>query len=332
MCSGPRNRRWSMYKRAAPFGLVLMVAVACVGAGDAVKRDVVGQGASGLCNGSDSLIFSNVEVSPEDEDLSGREIVLRRRGAAWTGSSREAAGEFGAIEPLERIEGDSLPGPISFLFPRERDTAIFAGRIYCDSLVGDVRVNRTMQISRAAYRRISESGKPVPANLDEDATEQSPGGLSASPAEYRDSAGLFDPDGYYTMEDDLTIHGRRISWLEISTLEFYYGGELHYERPKLVEPPMVGISLSELDDPNHHSRSPCTAPLITADSLWVRCAGTPLGEITLRGHFLDKAGWYWNKLAYENQPTVLLTARLVVTRNGRVVHDGIHRFRYSTGD
>jgi hypothetical protein len=322
-----------MYRGATvTFGLICMVAVACVGAGDAGKREVVGQTASSLCNGADSLIFSNVEVSAEDEDLSGHEIVLRRRGGAWSGSSREAAGEFGAFESMESIKADSVPGSIAFSFPGERDTAVFGGRIFCDSLVGEMRLNRTMQIDRVAYRRILESGKPIPARLEVDAVDGTQGGVSAPVAEYRDSAGLFDPDGYYTMEDDLTIHGRRISWLEISTLEFYYGGELHYERPKLVQPPMVGISLSDLGDPNHHSRHVCRAPLITADSLWVRCADTPVGEVTLRGHFLDKAGWYWNKLAYENQPTVLLIARVLITSSGRIVHDGIHRFRYSAGD
>ena len=142
----------------------------------------------------------------------------------------------------------------------------------------------------------------------------------------------FDADGYYTMNEDLTIHGRRISWLELHTIEVYYDGALHYERPKLVQPPEVGLFLSEFDDPSQHSRNLCTAPLITPDTLWVRCADTPVGEVTINGRFLDKAGRYWNKLAYENHPTVLLIARVVVTREGRTVHDAVHHFTYSAGD
>ena len=42
MCSGPRNRRWSMFKLAGgTFGLIVLVAVACVGAGDTANRELV---------------------------------------------------------------------------------------------------------------------------------------------------------------------------------------------------------------------------------------------------------------------------------------------------
>ena len=317
---------------SATFGLIRLVGIACAGGEDTVKRDVARQPVAGACNDADSLIFSNVEASPEDQDLSGLEIVLRRRDGAWTGASREAAGEFGAFATLADFKADSVPGPISFSFHDESDTTLFRGQIFCDSLAGEYRTNRRMQITPAAYVRIAESGKPIPVNPSRSTTAQSSSDASGPPAEYRDSANVFDADGYYTMNEDLTIHGRRISWLELHTIDFYYDGALHYERPKLVQPPEVGLFLSEFDDPSHHSRNLCTAPLITPDTLWVRCADTPVGEVTINGRFLDKAGRYWNKLAYENHRTVLLIARVVVTRGGRIVHDAVHHFTYSAGD
>ena len=313
-------------------GAIMLATIACGGGQDTTERDVARQPVATACNDADSLIFSDVEASSEDKDLSGLEIVMRRRDGAWTGSSREAAGEFGAFASLADFQAGSVPGPISFSFPDGNDTTLFRGQIFCDSLVGEFRRNRRMQITHAAYFRIAQAGKPIPVKPTSSTTTQSAAEVSGPPAEYRDSANVFDPDGYYTMKEDLTIHSRRISWLELNTLDVDYDGALHYERPKLVQPPSVGLFLSEFDDPSHHSRNHCTAPLITPDTLWVRCGDTPVGEVTINGHFLDKAGRYWNKLAYENHPTVLLIARVVVTREGRIVHDAVHHFTYSAGD
>jgi hypothetical protein len=330
-CSPDRRRSIYQWSRAT-LDVIVLATIACGGSQDTAKRDVTRQPVAAGCNGADSLIFSDVQASSEDEDLSGLEIVLRRRAGAWTGSSREAAGEFGAFAPLADFKADSVPGPISFSFPDERDTTVFHGQVLCDSLVGEYRGEQRMQITQASYIRIAEAGKPIPVKPARSAAAQSAGDTSGPPAAYRDSANVFDPDGYYIMNEDLTIHGRRISWLELSTIEVYYDGALHYERPKLIQPPEVGLFLSEFDDPSHHSRNLCTAPLITPDTLWVRCADTPVGEVTINGHFLDKAGRYSNKLAYENHPTVLLIARVVVTREKRVIHDAVHHFTYSAGD
>jgi hypothetical protein len=330
-CSPAQKRSMYQCSRVC-LGAIMLATIACGGGQDTTERDVARQPVATACNDADSLIFSDVEASSEDKDLSGLEIVMRRRDGAWTGSSREAAGEFGAFASLANFKADSVPGPISFSFLDERDTTVFRGQVFCDSLVGEFRGNRRMQITQAAYVRIAESGKPIPVKPARSAAAQSAGDASGPPAAYRDSANVFDPDGYYIMKEVLTIHGRRISWLELSTIEFYYDGALHYERPKLVQPPEVGLYLSEFDDASHHSRNLCTAPLITPDTLWVRCADTPVGEVTINGHFLDKAGGYSNKLAYENHPTVLLIARVVVTKEGRVVHDAVHHFTYSAGD
>jgi hypothetical protein len=74
-----------------------------------------------------------------------------------------------------------------------------------------------------------------------------------SVAEYRDSADVFDPDGYYSPTEALTTNGRTIKTLELHTVDVYYGGELHYERPRLVHPPDVRLIVSERSTGSDHS-------------------------------------------------------------------------------
>jgi hypothetical protein len=160
-----------MRERAvATIGLIALVTVGCAQDGDTGKVIDRHQAERTACEGADSLVFGHVITDPETKDLSGREIVLRQRVGAWTGSSRVAAGEFGAFVPLADVKADSVPGPISFSIPDEVDTAIFRGRIYCDSLVGNARFFRNNPLRRVVYPRILASG-----------------------AEHDDSAQAFDP-------------------------------------------------------------------------------------------------------------------------------------------
>ena len=158
---------------------------------------------------------------------------------------------------------------------------------------------------------------------------------------YRDSIDVFDPDGYYFPIDTLTIDGRTIKTLELHTLDFNYGGELHYARPRLVQPPDVQLTVSEgssgsertsdAEESNDKtSTSPCAAARIAADSLSLRCAGTGVGDVSIEGHFLDKGRFYADKFA--EQSVDLLVARVVISRDGRIIHDAVHRFRYFAGE
>jgi hypothetical protein len=112
------------------------------------------QESSRICGGADSLVFSDVVSDSETQDVSGTEIVLARRGAIWAGSSREAAGEFLRRVPLLAVNGDTVPGPISFSMPDEKDTAVFRGAIYCDSLAGELRDFRNTPFEPVTFKRI----------------------------------------------------------------------------------------------------------------------------------------------------------------------------------
>jgi hypothetical protein len=146
-------------------------------------------------------------------------------------------------------------------------------------------------------------------------------------AQYLEQGG-FNPDGYY-ITDALTIGGRKIGWLELSIVEVDTTGNPSDERPKLLQPPVGFLTVS---DPNsvNDSRHPCVVPVITPDSLSVRCLATPVGDVTINGHFLGKGGNYSDKFAETS--TVLLVARVVISKGGQEIHSALHRFTYNTGD
>jgi hypothetical protein len=118
----------------------------------------VNETVKGLCGGGDSLVFSNIISDSETKDLSGEEIVLRYQASGWSGSSRVAAGEFGARTPIIAIEGGSVPGPLTFLIPDQRDTTVFRGMIYCDSLAGEEREFRNTPFEHSMYKRVPPRG------------------------------------------------------------------------------------------------------------------------------------------------------------------------------
>ena len=157
----------------------------------------------------------------------------------------------------------------------------------------------------------------------------SPSGKSATPARVQYLApGGFNPDGYYIV-DALTIDGRKVGWLELSTVAVDTTGKLSDERPTLLQPPVGFLTVSEPNRVND-ARYQCVVPVITPDSLSVRCLATPVGEVTIDGHFLGKGGDYSDKFAETS--TVLLAARVVISKGGQVIHNALHRFTYNTGD
>jgi hypothetical protein len=143
---------------------------------------------------------------------------------------------------------------------------------------------------------------------------------------YLDSGG-FNPDGYYMIRA-LTIDGRKIGSLELSTVELADSTGKLRERPILLQPPVGFLTVSEPNSASE-SRHPCLVRVVTPDSLSVRCVATPVGEVAINGHFLDK-GDFSDKFAETS--TVLLVGRVVITNGDKTTHDAVHRFSYYTGD
>ncbi len=143
---------------------------------------------------------------------------------------------------------------------------------------------------------------------------------------YLDSGG-FNPDGYYMIRA-LTIDGRKIGSLELSTVEMADSTGKLRERPILLQPPVGFLTVSEPNSASE-SRYACLVGVVVPDSLSVRCVATPVGEVAINGHFLDK-GDFSDKFAETS--TVLLVGRVVITNGGKTTHDAVHRFSYYTGD
>jgi hypothetical protein len=151
-----------MTKSIVSFASVLVSALACSGGGQPSQSETqvadTGRGTmsreTSVCGAADSLIFSNVVSDSETKDVSGTEIVLAWTGSKLVGSSREAAGEFLGRVPLIAVKGDTVPGPISFSMPDEKDTAVFRGAIYCDSLAGELRDFRNTPFEPVTFKRV----------------------------------------------------------------------------------------------------------------------------------------------------------------------------------
>ena len=140
--------------------------------------------------------------------------------------------------------------------------------------------------------------------------------------------GGFIPDGYYIIDEVLTPDARKIGSLELNTVDRVDATGNISERPILLHPPEGFLTVSEPNSENG-SRFPCTVAAIARDSLSVRCSATPVGDVTINGHFLDD-GDYSDKFAETS--TVLLAARVVISKSGQITHDRLHRLTYYTGD
>ncbi len=148
--------------------------------------------------------------------------------------------------------------------------------------------------------------------------------------EYRDPDGLFDPDGYYLPEDSLRVEPWDLTELELHSIDYYYGGELHYERPRALVPPQARLVFKSVttDEVSAHTCPSVVAP----DTLSIRCFVPKVGDVQIDGHFEDKTAWYTGKGKLPATDAVLLVTHVIVRRNGTVIYDHVHGFTFTTGD
>ena len=173
--------------------------------------------------------------------------------------------------------------------------------------------------------RKSNAGEMPSSGADTARVSESPSPQAR--ADYVDP-GAFIPDGYYIIDKVLTPDGRKIGSLELSTVDRVDSAGNISERPILLHPPVGFLTVSEPGSENG-SRYSCTVAVIARDSLSVRCSDTPVGNVTINGHFLDD-GDYSDKFAETSK--VLLAVRVGISKSGQITHDGLHRLTYNTGD
>ena len=130
----------------------------------------------------------------------------------------------------------------------------------------------------------------------------------------RDSAGLFDPSGYWSPVDTILIGTRQFDNLSITAVWYYYGGKLHYDRPEVLTPPEASVTGAE-----------CAQVVASMDTVSISCQGSAYGDITFDGHFVRPS----TSSCFGG---VDLIARVVARQGGSVVHDKVHQFTCFEGD
>jgi hypothetical protein len=128
-------------------------------------------------------------------------------------------------------------------------------------------------------------------------------------------SGFFDATGFYVPHPVLTPRGHYFSFIDIKSIEPNYEVRVEFE-----------------EGGNVRSRHDCPKPLITRDTLDIRCPGTPLGVLRVAGTFLDKRGRFWNRNDVVDNETIVLVARVTVESRGRVTFSEVVQFAYSGGD
>lgn len=139
---------------------------------------------------------------------------------------------------------------------------------------------------------------------------------------------FFDPDGYYfPAEKDKSCP---IDQIHISTLDYYYDGDLHYDKPKF-KMPEVAIHLKQPDKSGQFLLE-CKKAIVGPDKLHLECGAESQITLTADGVFLDKRGQYWNRSDVKAQETVVLSALITQTWQGRTLYSHDVRFTYWEGD
>ena len=128
-------------------------------------------------------------------------------------------------------------------------------------------------------------------------------------------SGFFDATGYYRPHDALTLSGHYFSSIDINSIEPYYEVHIEFEASG-----------------NARSRHECPRPLITRDTLDIRCPRTPIGTLRVAGTFRDKRGQFWNRDDVRPNETIILVARVTVESGGRVRSSQVVQFTYWAGD
>ena len=138
---------------------------------------------------------------------------------------------------------------------------------------------------------------------------------------------FFDPDGYYYPISVSYIDGLRIQRIDVSTLEYYYDGEIHYDRPK-PHPPEIHLSLT---DKKGEGWVPflCKNVVINRDKFYIECPKTLVGDVIIDGTYIDKRGQYYNYVTPFETP--ILRANVKVIDNGSIVHERLYEFGYWEG-
>ncbi len=150
------------------------------------------------------------------------------------------------------------------------------------------------------------------------------------PATQAENSEVFNPDGYYFPKVKILVDGYVLEFFELETLDYYYDGALHYERPRL-KTPEARVRLIK-GKGGKFSDFRFTESVITRERLFLRSEATPIGIITIEGGFLDKQGHFWERPEIKRFETSVAQAVVTVVKAGKSVYTRQHDFTFWEGD
>ncbi len=145
----------------------------------------------------------------------------------------------------------------------------------------------------------------------------------------RDSAGLFDPGGYYLPDEAMLIDGTQLATVELWLANAYYGGVLHYDRPQVYVRPYVRLTFTT---EAASATVRCEAPVVSSDTVAIHCSESPMGTIDILGHFVTNAGSLPESGLDLCRDGFGMDARIVVRRGNATLHDARHKLTCTAGD
>lgn len=141
---------------------------------------------------------------------------------------------------------------------------------------------------------------------------------------------LFDAGGYYYPKADIVISGYRVEWFNLETVTYYNNDELDYDHPKPIGP-NASIMLVKVKDNKKHRYS-FPNPKIGKDEVLLNSVVTPIGNIVIKGKFLDARGMFWNRADVKPMVTPVFEGTLTVLRKGRRIYSEGSSYVFWEGD
>jgi hypothetical protein len=143
---------------------------------------------------------------------------------------------------------------------------------------------------------------------------------------------IFDPDGYYFPEKDVVIDGYQIELFMLSSVSLYDPKDpsVDHDHPKKI-PPTAFLHLIRTTD-EEILQFRFSKAIIKQSGVTLNSVKTPIGEIRIKGIFLDKRGNFGNLEDVTPNKKPVFEGVISIVRNGKLIYEKSHRFTYWEGD
>lgn len=143
---------------------------------------------------------------------------------------------------------------------------------------------------------------------------------------------LFDPDGYYFPENEIVIEGYKIDNFMLAAVSRYDPNDksVDIDHPKRVTP-VASLDLMRIKDKEiipyrFHN------PIIEKNGVRLVSVKTLIGNVTIKGKFLDTRGDFSNLDDVISFKTPIFEGTVTIHREGKLVYEKTSRFTYWEGD